>query len=312
MTVFSRRHRRALANDELRVEISTRLAGRVARLLERYNVSWSYQPDPGDSWTESTDAVRELTNDLLDLTGKEALTVPVGVVRDEQVDGLGYVRKGPAIAVLDAVELFLAYVDDRAGAFAQEVNRVFSEEDSVWRLLGGEFVPLDSVFVHEQSVARAHERLGAVGWEGAAQELLDAQHDLADGAGRKAVHHAGTSVESTLKAALGRDDGSSAALTKALADEGWLDDLPEHLREGFVQNVLASLPWMRNRLGGHGQGRAPQPVAEPYARLAIGIAAAVNEFLVALALARGAAAEPAPAHRELVPTIPSPDDDIPF
>jgi hypothetical protein len=49
---------------------------------------------------------------------------------------------------------------------------------------------------------------------------------------------------------------------------------------------MLALPWMRNRLGGHGQGRDTLAVGDPYARLAVGLAAVFNEFVVNLAIER--------------------------
>lgn len=207
---------------------------------------------------------------------------------------------------------------------------MLKEEDASWRLLEGELVPLDSVFVHEQLVAASHEALGSVGFDGAAHELLDAQHDLADGDTRGAIHNAGSSFESVMKAALDREDHLAAKkLIDALQAEGYFEGIPEKLRGQFVSGVLMGLPWMRNKLGGHGQGKDKQSVSEPYARLAIGLAAALNEFIVALAVERdaslvkvtgqrssvGADDLPAPAIDEsdfMAAPFAQGEDDIPF
>ena len=80
---------------------------------------------------------------------------------------------------------------------------------------------------------------------------------------------------------------------------------------------------MRNHLGGHGQGRDEQPLPEPYARLAIGLAAAFDEFIVGLAIERDStlvrvtderasqAQEVTASESDFVP-FPGGDDDIPF
>jgi hypothetical protein len=106
---------------------------------------------------------------------------------------------------------------------------------------------------------------------------------------------------------------------------GWLDGLPEELRGGFVSQVMLALPWMRNHLGGHGQGRDEKPLPEPYARLALGLAAVFDEFVVGLAIERdssparvtdqrSASAEDVPVDESDFALFPaaSGDDDIPF
>jgi hypothetical protein len=77
ITLFSRRHRRALAEGQLDVLVSERLRGRIIRLLHRFNESWYYQPDPND-WTEEINALSELLGDLLDVYGTEELTTQTG------------------------------------------------------------------------------------------------------------------------------------------------------------------------------------------------------------------------------------------
>lgn len=318
MATFSNRHRRALASGELTVDLSGRLRTRLWRLMGRCNESFSVQRDPNDGWTETTDFLSELQTDLLDAYGINGLVVedPDGIGHD--ADFAWWFDAGPAAGALDAVEGFLGYVDEgNRAAFAASVNDVMVEEDSSWRLLDGEFILLDSVFVHDRLVSGSQAALHSVRFSGAAQEMLSAENDLVDGDGRGAIHNAGSAFESTMKAALERDDVTPKQLTDALVEVGFLDGLPEKHRDGFVTNVLMALPWMRNRLGGHGQGRDHQPVPAPYARLAIGLAAVLNEFVVALAIERDSSLvveEAKPSADEDLVFVPfsATDDDIPF
>src|SRR5882724_11168590 len=41
-------------------------------------------------------------------------------------------------------------------------------------------------------------------------------------------------------------------LIKELGSQGFFDDLPESVRSGFMDQVLKALPFLRNKLGGHG------------------------------------------------------------
>lgn len=322
MAVFSKRHRRALASDQIEVSLDERLRGRLWRVMDRFNESWSHTPYPGDSWIETTDDFEQATSALLDVSGES----------DLRVDGVkvaiqGWVTtNGPDAGVLDFVELFYLQVEESGRpTFVADVNRVLGEEDAAWRMLDGQFVLLDAVFVHEHVVASSQETLHSVRFEGAAQEMLSAQHDLTDQDARGAVHNAGKSFESTMKAALGQDAHLAAKpLIDAMQEVGFFDGLPEDLRGGFTSQVMLALPWMRNHLGGHGQGRDEQPLPEPYARLALGLAAALNEFIVSLAIGRDPSlAEeadervPRPgevlvSEADFLPVGPAGDDDIPF
>jgi hypothetical protein len=321
MSVFSRRHRHAIADGKLDVQLDARLRGRIWRLMGNYNESFSHIPDPGSNWSEETDSFEQVHDALLDISGESALNIDGTTMSLE-----AWIADGPAIGMLDAVELFcLQLGDDRRPPFTTDLNRLLGEEDASWRLLDGQFVLLDAVFVHEQVVASTQQTLHSVRFEGAAQEMLAGQHDLADRDARGAVHNAGKSFESAMKAALGREDHLAAKrLIDALLGEGFFDGLPEDLRSGFANQVMLALPWMRNHLGGHGQGREEQALPEPYARLALGLAAVVNEFIVGLAIERDASLVKVTDQRQsrvvsvsldesdFMPSPMARDDDIPF
>jgi hypothetical protein len=168
--------------------------------------------------------------------------------------------------------------------------------------------------------------LHSVKFSGAAQEMANAQNALLDGDGRAVVHNAGNAFESVMKAALDKDHLSAQQLADALLEEGFFDDLPAELRSGFAKQVVAALPWMRNRLGGHGQGKEAQPVSTPYARLALGLAAVFNEFIATLSRERDGSLvvaetsdevlfSPPPepvTEQSFLPSGAAGDDDIPF
>ncbi|HEY3830048.1 MAG TPA: hypothetical protein VGL57_12715 [Solirubrobacteraceae bacterium] len=88
---------------------------------------------------------------------------------------------------------------------------------------------------------------------------------------------------------------------------------------------MRALPWMRSYMGRHGQGRDERPLSEPYARLALGLAAVFDEFIVGLAIERdsslvrvtdqrSARAEDIPVDEADFVLFPaaSGDNDIPF
>jgi hypothetical protein len=316
MALFSKRHKRALASGELWVEFAQPLRVRVWRLMQRHNRRYDV---PGRL---SRTYLEDLEKDLLDTYGYSyGLQIEDPDGDFESVNFGQWIEHGPAYGLLDAVEGYERHISKTWESFRSELNDILSEEESTWRLMDSEFVLLDSVFVHENIVARSQNTLHSVKFSGAAQEMLNAQNALVDGDGRAVVHNAGKSFESVMKAALDKDHLSAQQLTDALLAEGFFDGLPEDQRGGFAKQVVGALPWMRNRLGGHGQGREAQPVSEPYARLALGLAAVFNEFIVTLAIAQDGS---------LVETVPSPtqgtlteesfqpvspgagDEDIPF
>lgn len=310
MSVFSKRFRRALDSGQLQVEFDLRARTRISRLLDRYNASIGVQHDPNDSWVTSSDIVTEVHGELLDVYGQSELPGSRDVSK--------FLAQGPAHGVLDAIELFLSYLsDEQRSAFVSALNDLLSEEDSPWRLLGGEMVLLNSVFVHEQVVARSYELSADHGFHGVTDEMRRAQNDLADGDSRGAIHNAGSSFESAMQAALGVDRGTAGELVAQLKADGYFIGLPADFIDGFATNVLMSLPWMRNRLGGHGQGRSPVTVPAPYARLALSLSGALNQFVIELMMEREGETPRAASEESASSFMPagassSADDDIPF
>ena len=61
---------------------------------------------------------------------------------------------------------------------------------------------------------------------------------------------------------------------------GYFDDLPDTIKNGFAEQVLKSLPFLRNKLAGHGQGAKVVDVPLVYGELAIQLAARFHNFLI--------------------------------
>ena len=297
MATFSKRHRRALREKSLNVELVSMVRGRVNRLLERYNASYSASTDTG--WNYETDTLEDLADQLGDLYGSKRLP-------GEEGEGFSrFIERAPGEFVFDAVELFASINDDNS--FIGELNEVLAEEEVPWRLLNGEVVLLDETFARSQLASRADESLLQSGFDGANLELRRSRHHIVDGDGRAAVHRAGSAYESVMMALLEADRGKGSKLLQKLNQEGYFNDLPVKLRQPFIREVLESLPWMRNELGAHGQGELEVEVPRPYAQLATDLASAFCHFLVTLKLER----EGKPAHpTDDSPSAGSPSDEV--
>jgi hypothetical protein len=312
MAVFSIRHRRALQSGALTVELPERLRGRIWRALSSQNASWGEVTET--NWHYETDILSELPSALLDVYGDDKLTV-----QGEPVDLESFVRRADAEFVCDVVELFCAH--EQAGPqAAATVNRVFTEEESALRLLDGAIVKLDAGII-STLMEEAHELLSATRFDGARGELRNAEDDLMDGDVQGAIHEAGKSFESVAKGLLDVTDKAAGDLVQLLSAAGYFDALPLEARSAFLKQVMHAVPGMRNKLGGHGQGREELVLPHAYGKLAVHLAAAFNLFLLELAVERGDAqreSETPLEHGSDVPGLgdfaapPLADDDIPF
>lgn len=230
----------------------------------------------------------------------------------EEGANLGNIRHlvltSEAEIVFDLVELAHVWMTDTTkAAFKAKLNGLFELKMCPWRFTDGEFFKLDSDFLGARLVDGAHQSLTSHSFEGAANEFAQARQDAASGDAKDAILYASKSFESLLKVLTGLDHANADQLIKALHAQGFLDDLPEAARSSFGEQVLKTLPALRNKLAGHGQGSTVVHVPTVYAELALQLAAAFHNFLIAKQLQRQPPAPPTPA-----PAPPGLEDEIPF
>ena len=79
----------------------------------------------------------------------------------------------------------------------------------------------------------------------------------------------GKSFESVMKVMTGLQHASADQLIKAMLNGGYFDDLPETIRSGFAEQVMKTLPFLRNKLAGHRQGADVVNVPVIYGELAM-------------------------------------------
>jgi hypothetical protein len=176
--------------------------------------------------------------------------------------------------------------------------------DCRWRISDGEFFKLDGDFVGARLASTAHDALVANRFAGAADEYAKARQYLGAGATGEAIYFAGHSFESVMKTLAGLEHANADRLLEELNVQGYFDDLPSSVRTGFVDQVLKAPPFLRNKLGGHGQGAEVVVIPPLYGDLAIQLAAAFHNFLISKHLARSP---------QLPSTaVPPEDDEIPF
>jgi len=211
MAAFSKRHRRALREKSLHVELPIVARGRINRLLERHNQSYHDSTETG--WNYETDTLTDLAGMLRDLYGSDRLPEEAG-------KGLTrFVERAPGEFVFDAIELFAPLSEN--GAFVLELNNLLEEEEVPWRMLNGELALLDETFARSQLAARADESIRQSGFDGANLELRRSRHHILDGDGRAAVHRAGSAYESVMMALLEADRGKGSKLLQKLNQEGY-------------------------------------------------------------------------------------------
>lgn len=310
---FSRRHQKAIDAGTLSVDLPERVRVRIWKTLLHYDFSISYQPDPSDRWIENTTGLRELPEKLERVYGMDGLTGCKKVGRDPIDDELKpFFFSCTGAEVFDIVELFFLDMFELKSEFQHDLNEALQDEGGHWILCDGYFLKLDSRWMEDYVLSQAHEFLGKGKFDGALDELREARNYLTAGEGKAATHAAAKSMESLLKALLGSEDGTAKILIDGLKETDFFAELPEPLVRGFGDNVLMALPFLRNKLAGHGQGKEVVAVPHSFAELSVNLAGAFILFLIK----RHLEVNPVAAEKEIPESssseTPIPDDDIPF
>lgn len=281
--------------------------------MVEYDYPLSFQPDPYNDWTKNSSGLGELSDELERIYGIEQLTPCEKNWPDPIADVLEpFFLNCTGAQVFDIVELFYAGMLDCRNEFHRAINEALQEESVHWILCDGFFLKLDSQWVEEHVMSQAHELLGKGKYDGALDELREARSYLAAEDYKSAVHTASKSMESLLKALLGREDGNASVLIRALHETEFYRDLPEPFAKAFGENVLMALPFTRNRLGGHGQGSEVVSVPRSFAELAVNLAGTFAVFLVKRHLEVEPEEEVEPDSQNEHETEALPSDDIPF
>ena len=304
--IFSERYAPAIRNGKLTVELPMGVREKIADAMASHNHMVSVQRNPDDRWIDHSDVISELLYDMGEHYNSIKFPVDIPESTDTRLPLFELARRGLGENVLDTIEMMVSGLfEDRRNSFEATVNVVFEDEGSSWRLVRGQCIRLDQEFIGSGNARIALERLAAGPFAGAEAEYGKALREQASGESKDAIADACKSFESTLKILTGLEHANADALTKALVEQGYLNDIPENIRDGFRQTVLMSLPFIRNKLAGHGQGAEVVEVPARYSALALQLAAALQNFLISKYL----------EHRPPVPETPLGegwDDELPF
>jgi hypothetical protein len=308
--LFSKRYEKAIFGKEIGLSLPGRLRRRLWSLLSRLNHSYDYQPRPGDNWREYTSVLEQVPIELCDRYGEEELIAFSGDEEGTRVptDLKGFVMRAYPAQVFDVLELFYSELPQELRPdFQCKLNGILEDERSDWRMVDGQQFKVDSRFLEMHVVSRSYALLKTEGFEGAADELNQARNELAADSVKNAIHNACKSMESVLKAVLGTESGNASTLVRQFGEQGFHDGLPDAVARAFGEQVLMALPFMRNHLGGHGQGASVWDVPKAYGELAIHLAASFALFIVN----RSIQASPEQRQTAAEPTE-STDDDLPL
>ncbi|WP_157182379.1 AbiJ-NTD4 domain-containing protein [Methylobacterium sp. WSM2598] len=308
--IFSQRYHHALKDGKLVVAIPEDARRKIYTCLESYNSSVSVQRDPNDNWISNSSVFEETVLDLIREHGWDDIPEMSATNEYNYYDASKHIiRNLGGGVVFDYIELAMPYMGDIDRESCRiKINQIFDVHLCPWRLADGEFFKLDADFVGERLTATAHDALAANRFVGAAQEYAKARQELAAGDVKDSIFYAAKSFESVLKVLTGQPQMNVDQLVKSMVAQNYFDDLPETMRAGFADQVLKTLPFLRNKLAGHGQGADIVEIPAVYGELALQLAATLHNLLISKHLERNPPPPPKPTDNSMSYL----DDDIPF
>ncbi len=188
--------------------------------------------------------------------------------------------------IFDIIELmYINLSDSERDSYIKELNEFFDSNSLPWRMLEGKMIKIDAQQFECDLKAKALAQMKELKdaepkFQSAYTELMTAIEYLDKGDYQSAINNAGKSYESVLKVILGADRGNADKLTKQYMEQ-FLTVPDTMTKSGFRENVMMTLPFIRNHSGAdHGAGAKEAVISKPMAKLAVNLAAALDTFLI--------------------------------
>lgn len=207
-----------------------------------------------------------------------------------------YFQKASPEEALDCVELFNqlaryfllrdAYEgESKADACEAEINARFQEHGIGYAYESGLIIRIDSKYLHQEAVKPALALLAGQMYEGANEEFRNAHGHFRHQRYKACLVDCLKALESTLKAICDErgwpyPKGATAKkLIGVVLDEGLLPRYSEMQLHSVQTQLESGVPTVRNKEGGHGQGRERKVVPEYLVRYQLNLAATTIALL---------------------------------
>ncbi|MEL6161802.1 MAG: hypothetical protein AAFR18_21530 [Cyanobacteria bacterium J06627_32] len=179
---------------------------------------------------------------------------------------------------LDAIEISFLLIDrltrdpdylgrQNASAIAsdaiEELNIRFKEHGVGYQFIDDKILRVDSELLHVEAVKPALRLLNVPHYEGAQEEFLSAYDHYRHGNNKEAITDCLKAFESTMKAICDKrgwtysKNDTAKKLIKACFDNDLIPSFWQNQFSSLQKLLEGSIPTVRNKLGGHGQGSIP-------------------------------------------------------
>lgn len=270
----------------------------VSRIMDRA-LGIYYAPSPYNYGLDGHDAPSNSNWQFI----KQALCDELGLNRlstsasDPRIEVLSYLQSAATDNALDVIEFGFRVIDrlvrkmdsyevneseitQTPDSAIEELNSRFLEHHIGYQYTEGTLVRLDSELVHKEITEPAIMLLKNNAFTGALEEFLKAHEFYKSGEYKDSISWALKAFESTMKTICelkqwqyDKDHDTAQKLIEIIFANNLL---PAYLTQAFnsLRSLLAStLPTVRNRTGGHGQGSRSVEIPPYFANFALNISA---------------------------------------
>jgi hypothetical protein len=301
LDVFSKRNRPQSAEPLVRDVLPEGFRIQASRILQRALGSKEIIGFGGEFFEETHDVWRIVHDQVAEEHGLHHLTGGSG---NKRKDCVAYLCRVEAVAkALDLIEVGIRAAErivpqipswlhpdlgitESAEDAIGELNARFGEHNLGYQYLGGQIVRVDSEYLHKEVSEPALQLLHAHGFDGPEEEFRSAHDHFRHGRLKEATVDALKAFESVMKAICDARKWSydpraqAKDLIAVVLNEGLI---PEYLQTEIsgLRNLLeASVPTVRNKMGGHGQGATTKPMPPHLAAYALHSAASNIVLLI--------------------------------
>lgn len=287
--IFTQRYKELLydkegiAIDGFCDDLEYRIKEKLADVMTTFAEPQRFKPNRYDNYEVTTDALVSAICRFKEITGY----IPFYHNNNYSEFSSSEIALQLTPSLFDLIELqFDELSKNEKGEFQREINQVFSDNETPWRLVDGIIIKIDSkqfeLDIKNKALSLMQELKDyEPKFKSAFEELMCACSNFEKGNFIETISYSEKCYESVLKVICNVQKGNADKLTTLYSDN-YSDSLPETMtKEGFREKVLMSLPYIRNNSAAdHGAGAVSIQISKELAKLALNISASLCTYLI--------------------------------
>lgn len=277
--LFSERYKELLEGNTFITEFPDDLIRKLVRHLKSFNEPSIKPVSRYDRYMIDSSAEYETLEVFWERHGWNPDTI-------EQVDEEWFFRR-ETYELFDIVEIWSTVLSQgEKPPFQKEFNALMEQYEMPWILSDGKIIKIDALQFEQDIRTQALKEMEEFSkivpeFRNAYFEFLEACDKFTTKDFKYTIFSACKSYESVLKVVLNDTCSTADVLTKAFINSEFMSKLPFGVNKiGFQEKVLTALPFLRNKIAGHGSGEETYEVSEPLARLSVNLASSLNTYIM--------------------------------